>query len=370
MTAPVSPIHGVVQTLLSIRSLQQQDEAQRLSREQFGLSTDVAHEKAVSDLQTILSNSQDPSKFEQYAPKLAQLTGQSEDFIKTLIQGAAPSKSTTEAGVIAAGVKGAAGTIEVPAAFAQLVGQQPGALAGDAFTKDIMEGAQSFYSGLPPEKRTQFNSRVSERIGTGMKPADAMFDEMIQGLDSATKQQILLVGKGIAPSASEDAQIRLGWANYRAHMREIEDTAAYHGIMGRAAMAEVQAKKGSMDGTVYKEINNLLTQKDQLVQKLTTTSATLTPAGRVETSQLINSYNEQLRRLAPDIFGRRVVDPKTGMSAIVGGTVPLPDMETGSTIGATGFAPFMQQWMQGRAGGIQAELDNLQAQNQPQNKTP
>jgi len=306
MTAPGgSPVQELVRTLFLVKNYQQQQAAAELDRqrfglqqEQFGLQAGATHENQVGALQGILSQMQHPEELLKHKAELAKNTGFSEDLISTLIQNQAPSTETTRAGAVNRGAKVAGSKFDEAATAMATTGQTPGALQGDALHGLMSDQAQRFLSSQPADKQLAFGARVAEKLGSGMTPGQATLDALVDHLTPEEKMQAVKVGKGLAPSASEEDQVRLGYLNAAIQRRHLEAEDAL-----READLRIQqnAAKNTLSGKAFETANQLLIKRDELLQALMKQN-TLTPEGKASTAAQINAYNKQLKALAPDTF--------------------------------------------------------------------
>lgn len=333
-----SPTGQLVQTIFNLRQLQQRDEAQKLARDAFGLNQQEfaqqqasAQEAQVAQLTQILQNTQDPQALMQHIPEISQKTGYSEGLLKTLMQNVKPSTETTRAGVVSRGVASAGAAIEQPAAYSTLVGQQPGQLAGDDYQKTLMEAAKEYYSTLPADKKAAFDQGVAQKAATGQKPGEAAIDLALAGLP---KQQLTLaaqIGADLVPSASQDLQIKLGYAQLRVQQQEILAQSADREAAIMAGLREAQMRGKSEQST---KIVELLKELREAKAEGLNNASTYNKVGKTLNNATINVILEQLRMAAPDIYGR--IDPKTGKP--IGGPIPLPDIPLDADLGAV--SPF------------------------------
>jgi hypothetical protein len=338
-----SPTGQLVQTIFNLRQLQQRDEAQKLAREQFGLQQSEfgqnqasAQEAQVAQLTQILQNTQDPQALMQHIPELSQKTGYSEGLLKTLMQNVKPSTETTRAGAVSRGVAAAGGAIDQPAAYSTLVGQQPGQLSADTYQKTLMDAAKEIYSTLPADQKAAFDQGVAQKAATGQHPGEAAIDIALSHLP---KQQLTLaaqIGANLVPGASQDAQLKLGYSQLRVQQQEIIAQSADREAAIMAGLREAQMKAKPEQTNKIVEI---LSQLRQAQSEALNNASTYTKIGKTINNATMNALLEQLRQIAPDIYGR--VDPKTGKP--VGGPIPLPDIPLDADFGATGaFSGFLR----------------------------
>jgi hypothetical protein len=308
MTAPyTSPVSGLIQTIFGLREIQQRDEAQRLAREQlksqqtefgqsFGLQQQQAgvanaatHENQVSELSKLFQNSQDPKQFLPHLDELSHNTGFSTDFLKTLINQTLP--------ICAAGLTAEQQTA---ATTQNLAGMSPGGIAKDALDAHFIPAARSVYDSLKPDAKANFDKGVLQKVATGQSLREAALDVAFDHLSPADKTQAAKIGAQLAPGASEDAQIRLGWANLRLQDRKITSDSANDLLRIQAMMMEA---KNKLKGDQLDKVNQVLKDMSQFEQYLGNSSSTFTAEGKVRNDATLNAYQEQLRQLAPEIYG-------------------------------------------------------------------
>jgi hypothetical protein len=319
MTAPyTSPVSGLIQTIFGLREIQQRDEAQRLAREQlksqqtefgqsFGLQQQQAgvanaatHENQVTELSKLLQQSQDPKQFLPHLEELSHNTGMSQDLLKTLINQTVPSVETTKAGVVSKGAAGLTAEQQTAATTQNLAGMSPGGIAKDALDAHFIPAARSVYDSLKPDAKANFDKGVLQKVATGQSLREAALDVAFDHLSPADKTQAAKIGAQLAPGASEDAQIRLGWANLRLQDRKITSDSANDLLRIQAMMMEA---KNKLKGDQLDKVNQVLKDMSQFEQYLGNSSSTFTADGKVRNDATLNAYQEQLRQLAPEIYG-------------------------------------------------------------------
>jgi hypothetical protein len=322
-----TPISEVVRTIVSLRQLQLQEAAQQLARHQGEVS-------AQSSFSSMLPGLDDPNALLPHLSQFAQTTGLPEDVLQTIVQHTPASSSTTKSRAVQTGAAELGGGADQTSALVDLTGLTPGVYATDQLRRQLSQGASEYYGSLRPAERDAFHAGVLQNIATGQDVGTAATStavaDFMNRASPEVKDQIIKIGKGLAPSASEDAQLQLGFANYRNNMRATEANIANESLRTQAALAEARAK---LSGKAFDDANTLLEKRDALLQNMVKTSATLTPAGVQTLSETINAYNEQLRRIAPDIYGPS-------------GTVPLSDFPKNTLPGMTGVGEFLKLQMQ------------------------
>lgn len=302
-----SPTSQLVQTIFNLKELQLRQQAAALAQQQFGLQQEqvhanigATHEAQVAQLGQILQQTQDPQALLEHVPELSQQTGYSEGLLKTLIQNTKPSVETTKAGVVSRGVASAGAALEQPAAYAATVGALPGQVSADATQKELMDHATEYYKSLQPAQRQQFDQEVLQRSANGQTPGQAAIDMAIAGLPKDKLRLAAEVGAQIAPSAAQDAQIRLGYAQVRQREREITAESADRRAALYAGLAKAQ-QEGKDKGMT--EVNKILHDMSQFEMDAQKNSSTFTREGKLQYNAQINAYIEQLKQAAPQIYG-------------------------------------------------------------------
>ena len=333
-----SPISGLIQTIVSLKEIQQRDAAAKLAREQFGLQEQEfglnqakAQESTIAMLQDLAHNVTDQSQLEPLIGPLAKHTGLTEDAVSKVLHSTPSSVATTTAAAVQSGAKQLAGSADVPAAQAAL-NAQPGALALDELHHQIFSGAGGYLDELKtknPKAYQDFNAQVAMKTGTGMSLGDAMIDSAVQNLSQSERNQLVRIGKGLAPSASETEQLRVAWAGKRLEQRQLDQMAANEDFHNSLALSEARTK---LSGEGFKTVNELLKEKRTAVQDFIKGGPTLTEQGIEQQRATINGINAQLRAIAPDIFGP-------------GGTAEAKDLKPGETPGSTSM--FLNFWSKG-----------------------
>lgn len=342
--SPAAGINQIVQTIVALKDLQLRSAAQDLARQQFGLQQqefglradqmDVASREAAQsgfqNLQGLIRNTDQPSALLPFVSEFANRIGVSPQSIATIIQHTPPTTETTRGAAVAKGAEQLGGTADVAAANQALVGVLPGQLAQDALSAKLFTGAGGYLSALSQPEQQQFFSGVATRVATGLTPGQAAIDQAISNLPRPQLHQIALVGHGLAPSASDQEQARLGWAAHQIQQSQLASTSAIESLRTQAMISEAQARLGTERSS---HVADLLKERDKIYQQLTTGGITLTPEGRAVGAASFNHYNELLRQTAPEMFG-----PK--------GTSPLQDVKPEGNLGITsGFVDFLGKIM-------------------------
>lgn len=307
MTAPVSGSQGLIQTILTIKQLQSQEEAQRLAREQLGLSRSEFELRQAStgaqllgSLGQLASALPDAKKLLPHVASIAKRTGLDEATLNTIFSEAVPASDVTKAGVLQRGVAKAGGALEEPTAFANLAGVQPGQLELDDMNKLIFQGAHQWLSNLPDDKKKVFNARVATKLGSGMNLGDALNEEIMMNAPAEIQQQAAMIGARLAPSADAIVQGRLGAGNLALQTRLGEIDGAYKQAQVNVAMEEAKARfKAQPDKLqaateVIKAISDL--QQFQIKN-----SATLTPEGQEQQNATLNGLIDRLNQIDPEL---------------------------------------------------------------------
>ena len=329
MTAPVQPhsnIEPLIRTIVSLRELQQRDEAAQLARQEFGLRVEMSQDEAQQHLQDLLKNSADPQSFLKYAPIFASASGKPQDFIENIINQAAPSIPAITAKKAAA----AAGTIpDAAVASRTFLGALPGAVTEDALQGRIYQGASDALSAMSPAKRDTFNQGVAQRLGTGQTLREASMDEMWGALPDTEKKQWLEIAGGILPNASQAAQTRLAQAEYLARVEQMKNEAAYQGLHMEILRAEAKSK---LDKAGQDEVDKVLKDIESLHSNAQRNAASRTQVDQVIDNSMYNSLVDRLWKIAPEIYGEH-------------GTAPMPKIPINSKFGEPGSGTLFLEWL-------------------------
>jgi hypothetical protein len=304
MTAPGGGVSGLINTIVTLKTLQQRDEAARLAREEFGLQQNMSQEEAVAHLQNILSNTQDPTSLLPHVDEFAKRTGFSVPALETIIKQASPSLATTAGGVVARGVKRAGPQLEDVSAYTNIAHTMPGAVSEDEFNKLLFGEKSTLLQNLGQKDKEDLLREAMSKSLTGMSLGEAAIDAIIPKLPKEQLQQAALIGAKLAPSATELAQIKLGLMENEIRSNTASSEDAYRTMMAKAAMIEANARMKAEDPQRFKLTQDLLKQRDQYLQYLGGgANKTSTPEGRVINAQQVNAYNEMLRQIAPELYG-------------------------------------------------------------------
>lgn len=322
-------IQGLVQTIVSLRQLQLQQAAQDLARRQQQAS-------GITSFQNVAQNTADPSQLSSLLPQFSQTYGVGQDVLGGILAGTPPSQAATRSRAVESGAKQLGGSQDVAAATAELSGLTPGAAARDRLMASIFGGTGDYYSGLPAESQRGFQEGVLQQVTTGQDIGSAAMSsaaaDFMKRAPQATKDRIVEIGRGLAPSAPEAVQQQLGWANYRLSQRTNEMQLALEELRVRGSLTQAQSQ---LDKGAFQEVNDLIDKRSELLQKMSSTSATMTDYGVQAYVDQFNAYNQQLRAAAPEIYGPQ-------------GTHPLQDLPKGATAGARGFPEFLGAYLQGK----------------------
>lgn len=323
-----TPISELVRTIVSLRQLQLQEAAQQLAKQQGQVS-------AQGQFAGMLPGLDDPSALQPHLDQFAASTGLPVDTLQTLISHTPAAAATTRSRIDQTAAAGMTPGQTQDAGMTDITGLTPGSYAADQLRKQLVSGAAHHYSTLSPGEQQGFHSGVLQQLATGQDVGAAASSQAVadfmQNATPEVRDQIVKIGKGIAPSASESAQLQLGFANYRNQMRATEANISNENLRTQAAL---MGAKASLSGKAFDDANTLLEKRDALLQFMTSKSAALTPAGVQSHAQTINSYNAQLRALAPGVFGPQ-------------GMVPLADFPANTTPGMTGIGEFLKLQAQG-----------------------
>jgi hypothetical protein len=320
------PIQDLIRTIVQLQTLRQQEEATQLARERFGLEQQQTHAGILGQILGQLPGYQNPQGFiDQNVGELSQLSGASPGLLRSAAAQTPPSIGTTRAGAVARGAQAAGTSLDQPAASAALTGALPGGLSEDMLTSDFFTGAKSYFNQLPDSKKQTFLAQVASRAGKGMSLGAAAADEAFANLSPDEQTHAARIGKDLAPGASTILQNRLGIAQLKAQERFQETSLALDEIRVKGALEGHEKELGAQ---AMKEADDLISQRGQFLTKLSTNVGSLTPEGMEQYRTQINSYNEQLRRLAPQVFGK-------------GGAGELTDIPAGKNAAASWLQTFM-----------------------------
>lgn len=297
MTAP-SGAQQLIQTILTIRGLQQQDAAAALAREQFGLAKAATGEQMLGHVGALASSLPNPKVLLPHIESIASRTGLDPETLRTIFSNAAPGEAVTKGAAVARGAAAAGSAIDQPAAYAGLVGAQPGQLEMDDLSKLIFQGAHQYIGALPPEQRKTFNAGVASKVGLGQTLGEALNDEIFSHLPPEQQTDAIRIGKGLAPSAGETIQARLGAGNLALQQNIAASESAYHTMQVTAAMAEANAK---LKGKHLDDALTLIKNISDYQQFLTKNSGTFTEEGQVRNNAALNAMYAELQKIDPDV---------------------------------------------------------------------
>lgn len=327
-SAPESPTGRLVATIFQLRQLQNQDAATKLAQQHYELAkqqlatnTQATHENQVTELSKLLTTMQDPTQLLPHIPELSQNTGFSQPFLQTLINQTQPSVETTKAGAVSKGAARGGEPLQDAAASANLTGGAlPGAVGEDALKKHFLPSVQKLYDGLDPKAKSMFDKGVLQKVGTGEDLKSATLGAAIDQLSPEDKAKYAKIGAGLIPNASEDAQIRLGWAQ----LNELTSRDAANSGNDAARISAMLAEaKMKLKGEQLDKVNAVLKDMAAHLQYQGNASSTFTPFGKRLNNLTQESYQEMLRQLAPNLFGPQ-------------GTIPLPTIPQDQDMTATG----------------------------------
>lgn len=321
-------ISDLVRTIVSLRQLQLQEAAQELAKRQ-------QQQVAQNSFSSMLPGLDDPNAVLPHLDQFSQTTGLPQDVLQTLVEHTPASATTTKSRAVQTGAQQLGGQADQSAALQDLTGLTQGGYAADQLRGSLMRGAADHYSSLQPGERDALHAGVLQGIATGQDvgaaATSAAVADFMGRASPQVKDHIVQIGKGLAPSASEDAQLQLGFARYRNDMRRDEAMIANESLRTQAALMEARTK---LNGKAFDDAQQILQKRDALLQSWTKSSGTMTPAGVQSFGETINAYNEQLRQLAPGIYGP-------------GGTVPLADWPKNTQPGMSGIGEFLKLQAQG-----------------------
>lgn len=326
-----SNIQGIIQTILQMRELQIREAAQRLAEQQIGISTQNAQGGALAGFQSLIQNSANPAAFAPYAGQMAQRTGLPSDFLSTMISQTPASAAATRGRALQSGAEQLGGSQDVAAATQELTGMTPGQAARDRTASAIFEHVPAYLQGLPPEDQQRLSADIVQQLASGQDVGSAAMSrisaDFISRAPQEVRDQIVKIGRGLAPGASEESQLQLGYARYRLDERQTEMQLGFEDLRTQAALREAASKmdKGAFDAT-----SQLVMKRSEFLTDMARRAATQTLEGRLTDADQLNAFNEQLRQIAPDLYG-----PK--------GTHPLLDLPRDKSVSATGFLPFLSQ---------------------------
>lgn len=308
-----SPIQGMVATIINLKHLQLAQDAQDLAERQFGLSQAATTDQVTTGLRALASSLPDPKVLLPHVQTIAQRTGLPEDLVNTIFSSAAPNVSATRDRAVAQGAAQVGGALDVPAAYAGVVGEQPGGLASDALTQTLMRGAQDYLGKAPPDQQQSFHAGLLTRVAKGQTMGEALNDELFAALPKDEQSLAVQIGKGLAPSAQDIVQNRLGAAGLKIRENELAATSAYQQLQVSAALAEARSKLSGQQQERAIEVLKSIQNQQQFLSK---NSGTFTPEGQIQQSAALNALYDELKKIDPEIGGIfQPIDTKTGLTA-------------------------------------------------------
>lgn len=325
---PAMTTPQLVQMIVSLRGLQLQEAAQQLQREQMGIA-------GTSEFQNMLGGSMNPEQFSPYVSNFTDRTGLPADVLQTMIAQTPPKVETTRGGAAARGAQAAGQSLDLPTATTALTGMTPGQIPQDALSGILARGAADYYGAMSPQEQKGLHDAVLTKLGTGMDVGSATFaaaQEHFFKSNPSEAARAVEIGRGLAPNASETMQSQLGFANLRAQMRYQEGMLANETLRTQLALREGKSK---LDGAAFTAADQLLEKRDALLQYLGKNSATVTKEGMQTFIEQLNGYNQQLRTIAPGVFGP-------------GGSAPLADFPKGGSVGAQGLSEAIGMYLSGQ----------------------
>lgn len=305
-------VQGMIQTIATLKQLQLAEQAQTLAREQFGVGQQNQQNQSLMGFQNLLQGSANPTQLESIIPQFAGArTGLDESALSTIAQNTMPQA-------------------------AHGAQKLPGEIAEDNLKRLLYSHTTQYLNELSPEERQPIVASTLQHVASGQDvgsaASSAAMADFFQRAPKELRDQIIAIGKGLAPSASDDAQLRLGWAKYRADVQQATASLANDTLRTQAAL---QTAAKTLDAQAFKTANDLVDQRAHLLENMTKSSATATAEGIRTNAEQLNAFNEQLRQAAPGIFGK-------------GGTHPLTDLKPDQTTNATGLLPFLSNYLTGR----------------------
>lgn len=330
MTAPATD-NSMLQTLMFLIGEKRERERLALAKKQAETQERATQTEQFNILQRMFQNSVDPkTTFEPHVAELARLTGTSEGLMGSAVRGTAPNIPTQQS-VAGQGVMRDPKMQQRAGMAALNIGTPEDVAKGDMFAQ-MYGDASEFYKSLPEGKRDRVVSSFFLKTTQNMNPGEAALDAEVENLSPEERKQAVLVGKGIAPSASEDAQIRQGWAQLRIQDRRLQMEFEQLGL------AALRAKK---DPETSGKILELLKERRQLMSEMVKINNTLTPEGAETYRAQLNALNEQLRQLSPDVYG--LGDKGKGIRP---GTNPLLDIAPGRNLSPTTAGGYFGSYME------------------------
>ena len=326
----MSNVNQLIQNIVALREINVREQAQKLADQMAPYSQAATQAGTLATLQGVGQNLSNPAQLAPFAGQLGP-AGLDPGVLQTIFQGSPPTAATTVATAANQGRTNPNATqLDKNAAEQLLTGEHT--TPESQLRDQLFNQAHGILDQLPPEQQHSMVLGFLTKQSTGQSLTGQLLDEAGAFLSPEDRKLAVKFKLGLALTPAETEQLALGYTNARIQDRQVTAAAAADGLRAQAALAEVQARYGAQKST---EVNQLLIKRDELMQKLLGTSATLTSEGKLTTSEQVNAYNEQLRQAAPEVYG-----PK--------GRVPLTDLPTGGTIGTTGFSQYLQQSMRGK----------------------
>jgi hypothetical protein len=329
-------IQQTLQTIIALRDLQLREAAQKLSEQQLGVSRSNQQTGSIAAFQNLIQGVQNPQTLSPYVGEFQQSTGLTPDMLNTLIGQTPPAAATTRGAALASGARQLGGSQDVAAATTELTGMTPGAAARDRTSQAIYEHIPEYFQNLPPEEQQRVGADIIQQIASGQDVGSAAMSritkDFIERAPKEVRDQIVEIGRGLAPGASEEAQLQLGYARYRLDERQTEMSLGFEDLRTRAALQEASSR---LSKSAFDAATSLIEKRADFMANAARTSATLTKEGRQSYAEQLNAFNEQLRQVAPEIYGAK-------------GTHPLTDVKPGASVGATGLFPFLGAYLSGR----------------------
>ena len=334
MTAPGNPMEGMLQTLMFLRQERDRKRQLALQEQIAGTQRQATETEMFGQFQRMLQNSVDPKQYAGQVEEIARLTGRSPQLITQAMNNTAPAVPTQQAAAVQ-------GVMQDPK-MRQRVGMAatgigtPGEMAKDELYAQMYGDETEFYNRLPKDRKDKIVATMLEKGTSGMTLGEAALDAEVAHMTPEERKQAVLVGKGLAPSAPQDAQIRQGWAQIKIAERNADIDAARLGIAAMEAGADKDEKVG-------KEITEILKERRQLMAEMVAGAATQTPEGVESHRAQLNAYNQRLRELAPQVYG---TGDKT--KGIPPGTMPLFDIAPKKQLSTSTLSESIEAWLKRR----------------------
>lgn len=310
----------LIRTILQLQQVRASMDAAQLAREQFGLEQQRSRLAGLAGVQGMLPGMSNPSAFvQQNVGELSDITGASPDALTSIAGQTPPSAATQRAGAAAAGAAGSTNPLDLASAYN--VYGSPASATEDQLLHDIFMGSRSELAKKTPDEKAQFFQQALSRTGQGMSLGAAALDQAVADLPPELRSQAAKIGKGLAPSASEDIQTRLGYAQLRNQSHYQQTSLALDELRIRA---ELDSHRQQFSAQAFKEVDDLVQARAKFLVDAARTGQTLTPDGLETYRNQVNAYNARLRELAPGVFGK-------------GAPGELPDIPKGSGLTVPGL---------------------------------